>query len=224
MRSRSAIPSVSLSTLTPTTDTNTHSTLWLRVWPLDERDQTQLLVGVTDHALYDEMFSAVDETLSCVIVSTADIQEVIEADRTTASGYVLFEIAAELLTIEYRHLTKQSSSPTTCEPPWHKVRRSCIFDYDEQRKHTGSKMLAPTLCPQCESLLNEAGVAPSIKLAATRIAKAGLAPIRAFLRRLVLNSWFTLLAGFVIGKFDLVWGLVVLASCCLVVVLIERRP
>ena len=132
----------------------------------------QLLVGVTDHSIYDELFSAVDEDLSCILISTADIGDVIDADRTTAAGYVLFEIAAELLTIEYRRLTNQKSDPTTCELPWHIVRKSCIFDYDSERKHTGEKMLKPDLCAACRSRLRDAGVAPSVE-AATLRARAG---------------------------------------------------
>ena len=184
---------------------------------------TQLLVGVTDYGVYDELFSAVDNDLSCIIVSTADIQKLIDADRTTTAGYVLFEIAAELLTIEYRRLTKKSFDPTECGAPWHMVRKSCIFDYDEERKHTGKKMLKPNLCRRCKSQLGDVGVASSIESAALRIASTGLTPFVAFVRRAMRHRLFTLVAGFVAGKIGLIYGLVVLAVYGLAVFWAERR-
>ena len=196
---------------------------------LDARldDGMQLLVGVTDHRVYDELFSAVGKNLRCIVVSTADIRDVIDGDRTTAAGYVLFEIAAELLTIEYRRLTNERFDPTECATPWHKSRQSCIFDYDEEREHTGEKMLQPRLCPECESLLWRAGVASSIKTAALRMASAGLRPFLAFARHVVLGRWYTLVVGFAGGQVAVAhgwsYGLIVIALLALVPILVERR-
>ena len=183
----------------------------------------QLLVGVTDHSIYDELFSAVDEDLSCILISTDDIREVIDTDRTTAAGYVLFEIAAELLTVEYRRLTGQKSDPAACELPWHVVRKSCIFDYDSERKHTGEKMLKPDLCDACRSRLRDAGVPPSVEAATLRLARAGLAPVRTAVRRLVLHRWFALVAGFIAGQAGPAYGVAVLAVVGMLMLVVERR-
>ena len=184
------------------------------------------MVGVTDHPVYDELFSAVARDLSCIIVSTADIGNVIDADRTTAAGYVLFEIAAELLTIEYRCLTTERFDPAECKAPWHIARRSCIFDYDDERQHTGGKMLRPQLCEECKLRLRNAGVALSIERAVLRIARAGLAPFRAWLRRAVPRGWAMLFAGFIghLGRtFGLLCALVALALVWGLMLLAERR-
>ena len=186
-------------------------------------DGTQLLVGVTDLHIFDELFSAVDEQLSCVIISTADIQDVIDGDRTTPGGYVLFEIAAQLLTIEYRRMAKWTCPPTTCGKPWHNTRQACIFDYDEERQHTGKKMLKPRLCPECKAILWKAGVASSIEAAALKIAGTGVTPIRTFVRRVLLHRWFTVSAAFAAGKLSLVWGAVVLTILIISVLVSERR-
>ena len=135
-----------------------------------------------------KLFSALSPgDLSCIIVSTADIGNVIDADRTTAAGYVLFEIAAELLTIEYRCLTTERFDPAECKAPWHIARRSCIFDYDGRNGSTPAvKMLRPQLCEECKLRLRNAGVALSIERAVLRNRGArGLAPFRAWLRRAV---------------------------------------
>ena len=188
-----------------------------------EGDGADLLVGITDHRVYDELFSAVTEDLTCIIVSTADVRDVIDTDRTSMAGYVLFEIAAELLTIEYRRLARTGFDPTVCGLPWHLVRKSCLFDYDDERKHTGEKILKPHLCAACQSLLRDAGVAPSIERAALRIAGAGLAPVRALLRRWALHRWFALVTGFTAGQFGMPYGLGVLAIAGVVMFMVERQ-
>ena len=196
---------------------------------LDARsnDGTQLLVGVTDVHVYDELFSAVDQPLRRIIVSTADIRNVIDGDRTTAAGYVLFEIAAELLTIEYRRLTRETFDPTECAAPWHRARQSCIFDYDEEREHTGEKMLQPKLCPTCKSKFWNAGVAESITNAALRMASSGLRPFDARVRRIVLSRWYTLVAGIVASQVGIAYGwhygLIALAVFILVPIMVKRN-
>lgn len=158
-------------------------------------ENTQLLVGVTDHAVHDEMFSAVAKDLSCIIVSTDDIQTVLKTDGTTDTGYVLFEIAAQLLTIEYRRLSEERFPPTECGAPWHRERRRCIFYWDEERQHTGQKMLEPGLCPPCDAALDRTNVAASFSTAAIGIAKSGLQPIQAWFRRKIANPWVVALTS-----------------------------
>ena len=172
------------------------------------QDGITVLVGVTDHPVYPEMFSLVSKNLSCIIVSTADVRGILDSDRTTATGYVLFEMAAQLLTIEYRRLSRERFLPTECGAPWHRERRGCVFDWDEERKHTGEKMLEPTLCVKCTAALDQANVAASFSTAAIRIAKSGLQPIRAWFRRCSSNPWVVAIGAIVIlGIIRAVWSL-----------------
>ena len=61
-----------------------------------------ILVGVVDSPLYDELFSGIDESLRVVIVSTANMLDTLERTQRSHADYVLVEIAAQLLAIEYR--------------------------------------------------------------------------------------------------------------------------
>lgn len=159
----------------------------------------EVLVGVTDHPIYDELYSAVTSDLRCIVISTADIEEVIDAESTSVAGYVLFEISAQLLTIEYRRLARIMPDPEKCCEPWHLERRSCMFDYDEERKHTGKKMAAPSLCKTCQALLYEAGVAESLQIDTLHIAKAGMTPILTVLRIVAKNPMALILFGAWLG-------------------------
>lgn len=160
----------------------------------------QVLIGVTDHTIFDQMFSAVDSEHTCILISTADIEEDKVIQKTSPAGYVLFEIGAQLLTIEYRNLKKIKREPECCEEPWHKERRTCVFDWDEERKHTGKKIASPKLCKMCQALLYKADVAPTLIYATTRLVRAGLTPFRTFLGNQARDPIITLILGALLGS------------------------
>lgn len=163
-------------------------------------DTAQVLIGVTDHEIYDQIFSAVNSDLTCILISTADIDEDNVIQKTSAAGYVLFEIGAQLLTIEHRNLCNIKSNPEDCAKPWHKERRTCVFDWDEERKHTGKKIASPKICEMCRALLYKAGVAESLIDATTSLVRAGLTPIRTFLKNQARDPVITLILGALLGN------------------------
>ena len=61
-----------------------------------------ILVGIVDAEMGDECFSAVNRENDCILVSIDGVQPILEKTRTTLQGYVLVEVAAQLLTIAYR--------------------------------------------------------------------------------------------------------------------------
>ena len=165
-------------------------------------DTAQILIGVTDHAIYDQMFSAVNSELTCILISTADIEEDKVIQKTSRAGYVLFEIGAHLLTIEYRKLKKPKikGEPEDCAKPWHKERLTCIFDWDEERRHTGQKIASPKMCAISSALLYEAGVAQTLIDATTNLVRAGLTPIRTFLRNQARDPITILILAALLGS------------------------
>lgn len=164
-------------------------------------DTAQVLIGVTDHAIHDQMFSALSSDFTCILISTADIEEGTITQKTSMAGYVLFEIGAQLLTIEYRRLREIKSEPEECAEPWHKERRTCLFDWDEERKHTGQKIASQKICVLCNSLLSKAGVGQTLIDATTGLARAGLTPVRTFLKNQVRAPIIMLISGALLGNF-----------------------
>ena len=163
-------------------------------------DTAQVLIGVIDHAIHDQMFSALNSELTCILISTADIEEGNVTQKTSMAGYVLFEIGAQLLTIEYRHLRKIKSEPEECAEPWHKKRLTCVFDWDEERKYTGQKIASPKICEVCRGLLYKAGVGPTVIDATTSLVRAGLTPIQKFLTNQTRAPIIILILGALLGN------------------------
>jgi hypothetical protein len=114
----------------------------------------RIFVGVIDSPLQDELFSAVDSTNSHIIVSIDDIAGILSTSNKACVDYVLFEIAAQLLTIEYRRSIGKCAPPEECHDPWHKETRSCVFDYCDYRPQTWKKLISLHLCDECRMLLS----------------------------------------------------------------------
>ena len=76
-----------------------------------------ILVGIVDATMGDEYFSAVNRDNYCILVSIDGVESILEKTRTTLQGYVLVEVAAQLLTIDYRQRADISVDPDECGPP-----------------------------------------------------------------------------------------------------------
>lgn len=128
-------------------------------------------VGVVDCPLVDELFSAVDKAARTVVVSTDDLDAILTRTNSSRNQFVLVEIAAQLLTIDYRRQTGITPEPNVCAPPWHKEGRACLFDYCDNRPQTGRKLIAPQLCEQCRSTLATSNIRESVIAACIHIVR-----------------------------------------------------
>ena len=158
-----------------------------------------ILVGIVDVTMGDEYFSAVNRDNDCALVSIDGVQSILEKTRTTLQGYVLVEVAAQLLTIAYRQSADISADPDECGLPWHGDTRQCIFDYCEKREHSGKKLMAPDLCVACRAKLEEANVPRRVLVAATGLFNRGVR--RSLLEMLVYtthNRFVMILLGAII--------------------------
>ena len=133
-----------------------------------------ILVGIVDVTMGDEYFSAVNRENDCILVSISGVQPILEKTRTTLQGYVLVEVAAQLLTIAYRQRADISTDPDECELPWHGDTRQCLFDYCEKREHSGKKLMAPNLCVRCRAKLDEVNVPQRVLVGATGLFNTGV--------------------------------------------------
>jgi len=194
----------------------------LKAW--NQRESKIVRVGVLDDQLdHDELFSGIDRELRYIIVSTNDVEEIPRRSSKTLTAYVLLEIAAQLLTIEYRRVTRLSCSPVECAAPWHEETRSCLFDWSEKRQHTAKKLLkAPHLCLQCQADLSQANVPGSVRQACLEMVRAAVRPrFKAIARDVATDPLVRFLfGGFVLSALtnlisllrgSSIWGTVVLA-------------
>ena len=133
-----------------------------------------ILVGIVDATIGDEYFSALNRKNDCVLVSIDGVQSILEKTQTTLQGYVLVEVAAQLLTIAYRQRANISADPNECGLPWHGDTRQCLFDYCEKREHSGKKLMAPNLCARCRAKLEEANVPQRVLVGATGLFNRGV--------------------------------------------------
>ena len=134
----------------------------------------KILVGIVDATMGDEHFSAVDRDNRCIVVSIDEIQPILEKTSTTVEGYVLVEMAAQLLTIDYRRRANVSVAPDECGPPWHGDTRPCLFDYCEKRDYSGKKLMDPNLCDECRAKLTQANVPQRVLAASTGMFNRGV--------------------------------------------------
>src|SRR5882762_5720488 len=71
---------------------------------LERRSQNEVEseVGITDAPLCEEFFSGVDSASKHIVISLAPIENLLPRINKSKADYVLLEIAAQLLTVEYR--------------------------------------------------------------------------------------------------------------------------
>ena len=111
-----------------------------------------VLIGVIDSQIYDELYSSTDEDNKCIIISVKNVKSILDRARKSYTDYLLCEIGAQLLAIELRRTKKNISIvPEDCGQPWHKETKSCLFDYDENRDDTFKKLMSPQLCTKCKA-------------------------------------------------------------------------
>jgi hypothetical protein len=147
--------------------------------PLEQKRRdtaSSVAIGVVDSPLKEELFSAIDRTNNLIVISCHDIEDILRRTNKTHQAYVLVEVAAQLLAIEYRRQRGESCDPEVCAPPWHKEPRACLFDYCDDRPQTGKKLIAPRLCESCHTLLLNANVDNSAIDACLRIVRRAVRP------------------------------------------------
>jgi len=127
-----------------------------------KRDNVDTAIGVIDCPLVDELFSGLDTASKNVVISLSPARPLLAHVNQTKSAYVLVEVAAQLLTIEYRQQTGTSAAPEQCAPPWHQETRSCLFDYCADAPQTLKKLMSPKLCSGCTALLESANIEASV--------------------------------------------------------------
>lgn len=191
-------------------------------------------IGVIDAPLYDELFSGVDAASNNIVISITPVESLLSGINKSKADYVLLEVGAQLLTIEYRRQTNLSVEPEVCERPWHKETRSCLFDYCDHPPHTLKKLKEHRLCAECQSILESANIRGSVISACRDIVKKGVqAKVLNILRdvfsdpfgRAAFGGLFLLLMLEILGIFGLshleVGGLIVVLL--LLVLLKELR-
>ena len=141
-----------------------------------QSSNTDILVGVIDQPLCDELFSGTDRESLAIVVSLDSITDLLQSTGKSPADYLLVEIGAQLLTIEYRRATGLQVDAEHCALPWHRETRSCIFDYCDDRPQSSKKMMEPQLCSACRAALEKANVRHSRVAAAVRIVQRGVDP------------------------------------------------
>jgi hypothetical protein len=136
--------------------------------------KVDVAIGVIDSPLYWELFSSLDKGNNNIVISIDDIHETLERTKKSYAAYVLVEIAAQLLTIEYRRLTGKSLEPEECGEPWHKETKSCLFDYSDYRPHSGKKLIDPHLCDSCRALLSGANLRQTVTTSCLSIVRVAV--------------------------------------------------
>ena len=139
------------------------ATLAVRLLSSRASPDIDVLVGVVDVEIFDELFSAIDENSKCIIVSIDNIEDILRRTNASYTGYILVEIAAQLLTIALRRTMKDVVKPEDCGPPWHQETKACLFDYSEKRDHTGKKLIEMSVCDACEAAFSAANIPASVK-------------------------------------------------------------
>ena len=109
-------------------------------------------------------------------MSLTNIADTLQRTRRTPADYVLVEIAAQLLAIEYRRLVELKPDPEDCALPWRRETRACVFDYCDNRADTGKKLMEPKLCDHCRAVLGDAHVRQSVIDASVGMVRSAVAP------------------------------------------------
>jgi len=135
------------------------------------QSDAELEVGITDAPLCEGLFSGVDNASNNIVVSLAPMETLLPRINKSKADYVLLEIAAQLLTTDYRRQTDLSVDPEVCALPWHKETKSCVFDYCDNPPETLKKLMAPKLCSECRSMFETANIRESVITACLNIVK-----------------------------------------------------
>ena len=157
-----------------------------------------ITVGITYVSLHEEIMSTVDQNNQAVLVTThPDMTEpFLSKVETNLTQWVLFEIAAQLLTIEYRRQTGLEVDPQDCGLPWHKELNSCIFDYSDVLTDTSMKLVSPQICSTCQNNLDVADVGESTVTTCRKIINRALKiPPKVAIKLIIDNPLFNLFAG-----------------------------
>lgn len=164
------------------------------------KDEADIVVGVIDEPLFEDLFSTVDEDCRCIVISTWNVEGILGPSGKNHADYVLCETAAQLLAIDYRKRKEFfTANPQKCELPWHKETRSCLLDYDEERRQTYKKLMSPQLCKKCKVLLEEATVPQPAQDVCVSIVKKGIRRVRSAVRDMSRRSSFWCLIGVLLG-------------------------
>lgn len=161
-------------------------------------DANAITVGITYVPLHEEILSTVDQNNQAVLVTThPDLTEpFLSRVKTNPTQWVMFEIAAQLLTIEYRCRTKIQIDPQDCGLPWHKELSSCIFDYNDVIADTSKKLMSPDVCSTCEYNLDKANIGDSVRSAIKSIINRALRiRLKVAILLIIDNPLFNLFAG-----------------------------
>lgn len=169
----------------------------------------QVVVGVIDSILEtNELFSGVDEANCCIVVSTTgnDLPTLLAQHNRTFESYILTEVAAQLLAIEYRRHTGLSCDPAECGSPWHRDPRACLFDYCDDPHHTLKKLINPRVCDACAGILTEAGLQPHVIEACQAMVREGWrSRLTSVMSRLFKSPGISFLFGGVFGGVVVSW-------------------
>jgi len=136
-------------------------------------NEVSITVGITHCKLQYEMMSAVDPDNKAILITTDPdtIKEFIEDVKSNPTAYVLFELGAQLLTIDYRRRTNLKVDSEECDLPWHPQPKGCVFDYCDNPRDTRMKLIKPNICDECTSYLESANVGGSAISACEKIIK-----------------------------------------------------
>ena len=188
-------------------------------------DDVDVLVGVIDEQIDDELFSSINKECSCIIISVAGVDEILERSDKTYADYVLCETAAQLLALKYRKHSGIHADPKECEKPWHRQPKICLFDYDETRRHTYKKLMFPKLCKPCEALFEDANFPGPIKDDCVKLVEKGLKPWLSALRETVKSIWFLILTPVLLAGilFNADLGVPILVSSIVIGIIILTR-
>lgn len=204
---------------------------------LEKRRQAaraEVAIGVVDSQVLIELFSGVDKESKNVVISTDAMADILARTKNSLAAYVLMEVAAQLLTIEYRQQTNMSAEPEDCAIPWHNEMKSCLFDYCNERSQIGKKLIAPTLCAACDAALESANIRKSVKEACLKIVKEAVRPrfvniLREVLGdpigRFLFGGLFLVLVQEALSFFGLnpKWTIPVLVVILLIIILRKQR-
>lgn len=139
-----------------------------------QRTLVDIVVGIIDSEIYDELFSTNNSENDAVLVSlrSPTLPEILERSGRTPLNYVGLEIAAQLLCIQYRRKIGQPSDPGKCSPPWHIQRLNCLFDWYGISPTNVTKLQRPQLSLLARQYFEDAQVSPAVVDNGLRMAKA----------------------------------------------------
>jgi hypothetical protein len=161
-----------------------------------------ILVGIIDSEIYDEMFSLLDPANRLILISTRTphIQTILAKSNRTFYNYVGLEIAAQLLCALYRLKVGIQTRPEECQPPWHIERLNCLYDWYGMSPANVTKLLRPRISPRALAYFNAASLSPvyilSIEIMSRSLTRNTLSVL---LRRLGPDPYVSLILGSVLG-------------------------